>query len=438
MIWHFLKFLVSFVLPVFYKRVSAKNIHILHKKGPAIIAMNHPNAFADPIYLTYLSYPTRLNYLARGDVFKPGFASYMLEKIGIIPIFRVRDGGKEGLKKNDETYQIVNKLLANKSKIIVFAEGLCIQERRLRPLKKGVARMVFGAFEAINDENLTIIPVGVNYSQADKFRSTLFYNIGEPILVKKFIEEYKENAAKAQNRLLQHLEPKMKELITHINDPENDTLVVQVEELIKRGLLKEQGLNYKNLEDDFKVLQQITDKINIGSEKHPELIKELKSLLNIYFTALKKHQLKDWLLNPIFSNQLNYFNLFFRVVLVILGLPIYVIGFVANYLPLISSHLITIKMIKHKEFYSSFVVGIGMILFWINYIVLFVITDHYSPNKLWPILICLICILCGIFSLYYHPFVKKTNGLFRLLKNKSVKDNLTIQRKNIVSLINKF
>src|SRR6478609_8350002 len=125
MIWHFLKCLVSFVLPVFYKRVQSKNIHFLKTKGPVIIAMNHPNAFTDPIYLTYLTYPTRLNYLARGDVFKPGFASFMLEQIGIIPIFRVRDGGKEGLKKNDESYQVVNKLLARDGKIMVFAEGLC-------------------------------------------------------------------------------------------------------------------------------------------------------------------------------------------------------------------------------------------------------------------------------------------------------------------------
>ena len=438
MIYFFLKTLVSVVLPVFYKRVQSKNLHYLKVKGPVIIAMNHPNAFTDPIYLTYLAYPTRLNYLARGDVFKPGFASYMLEKIGIIPIFRVRDGGKEGLKKNDDSYLIVNKLLANCGKIMVFAEGLCIQERRLRPLKKGVARMVFGAFEAINDKNLIVIPVGVNYSQPDKFRSTLFYNIGEPILVKDFMEEYKLNVAKAQNKFLQHLEPRMKALITHIDDTENDALVIQVEELMKRDLLKKQGLCYKNLEDDFKVLQEITEKVNAASEKQPELLQELKPIANDYFDALEKNGLKDWLLNPLFSNQINYLNLSFRIVLIILGFPFYALGFLINYIPLIGSHLITIKMIKSREFYSSFVVGIGMLLFWINYSILFFITAHYSPNPLWPILICSFFILCGIFSLYYHPYLTKTKGLFRLLTKKTISLNLKRQREKIVSLINKF
>lgn len=438
MVFHFLKFLVSFVLPVFYKRVQVKNSHYLKIKGPVIIAMNHPNAFADPIFLTYLAYPTRLNYLARGDVFKPGIASYMLEKIGIIPIFRVRDGGKEGLKKNDETYQLVNKLLAQNGKIMVFAEGLCIQERRLRPLKKGVARMVFGAYEALNAENLVVIPVGVNYSAPDQFRSTLFYNVGEPILVKDFIADYQENAARAQNKFLQVLEPKMKALITHINDQSNDRLVEQVEILIKRSYLEKQQLNDKNLSDDFDVLKQITEKVNQAAEKHPEKIEEFKPLANHYFQALKKHRLKDWLLDPIHANKIGFLALSSRFVIILLGLPFFIVGFTFNYLPMIGSHLITVKMIKHREFYSSFVIGIGMILFWVNYLLLFFIVDHYSPNPLWPLLFCLVSVLCGGFSLYYRPFVKKTFGMMRLLSNKALAEDLRVQRQKLVSLINKF
>lgn len=438
MIWHFLKCLVSFVLPVFYKRVQSKNIRFLKTKGPVIIAMNHPNAFTDPIYLTYLTYPTRLNYLARGDVFKPGFASFMLEQIGIIPIFRVRDGGKEGLKKNDESYQVVNKLLARNGKIMVFAEGLCIQERRLRPLKKGVARMVFGAYEAINNENLVVIPVGVNYSQPDKFRSTLFYNIGEPILVKDFIGDYQENAARAQNKFLQHLEPRMKSLITHIDAKENDELVLQLEELWKPSLLKKQNLNPKNLADDFEVLQYITEKVNKASVEQPELVHDLKPFLKVYFKELKLHKLRDWLLDPTFAKKINYFNLCFRSLLIVLGFPLFAIGFLINYLPMAASHLITKKMIRNIEFYSSFVVGIGMLLFWTTYVVLFFILDHFSPHKLWPLLFCSVFILCGIFSLYYYPFVKKTRGLFRILTNRALALQLKKQRENILSLINKF
>ena len=75
MVWHLLKYWASFFIPAFYKRVQAKNIKNLQVKGPVIIAMNHPNAFTDPVAITYVSYPQRLKYLARGDAFRPGLVA---------------------------------------------------------------------------------------------------------------------------------------------------------------------------------------------------------------------------------------------------------------------------------------------------------------------------------------------------------------------------
>ena len=114
MIWEILRYWISFIIPIFYKRIQAKNIKNIQVNGPTIIAMNHPNAFTDPIIIAYLSYPAKVKYLARGDAFKPGIVTWFLSTIGIVPIFRIQDGGKEGLKKNDEAYSKVNELLKNK------------------------------------------------------------------------------------------------------------------------------------------------------------------------------------------------------------------------------------------------------------------------------------------------------------------------------------
>jgi len=86
---------MSFVIGVYFKRTKVKNSHYLKVKGPVIIAMNHPNAFMDPVAFTTLLYPPRVRYLARGDAFKKGIVTMLLESLGIIPIFRIQDGGKE-------------------------------------------------------------------------------------------------------------------------------------------------------------------------------------------------------------------------------------------------------------------------------------------------------------------------------------------------------
>ena len=438
MIWQTLRYLITFFLPSFYKRIQAKNLKNVQVNGPVIIAMNHPNAFTDPIYFCYVYYPWKSFFLARGDAFKPGLISYLLEAMGVVPIFRMQDAGKEGLKKNDESYQRVNYLLRKGSKIIVFAEGLCVQERRLRPLKKGVARMVFGAYEALNSDKLVVVPIGVNYSKPHRFRSNVFYNVGEPIPVKDFIPEYTQNPAKTYNTFLQVLEPKMRALITHIEDRQNDELVYQVEELCKKDELMSQGLDYTNLEHDFRVLTRLTEKVNAAARTNPELIAELKPLSRSYFKELEQSKLKDWLINPKQNKNVTWPVFTVRLMLLVMGAPIYVGALVGNYFPFILAHMLTKKNIKNIEFYSSIAIGSGMFLFWINYILWFTVIYTFSPSVLWPFCMCFLFALSAWFSLYYHPFMKKTFGMARILKNKPLALKLGRDREKLLSLINKF
>ena len=438
MIWHLIKYWITFFLPAFYKRIQGKNTERLSIKGPAIIAMNHPNAFTDPILFSYLIYPARTHYLARGDAFKPGLIAWLLERIGIVPIYRMQDGGKEGLKKNDEAYRRVNKLLKKNSKIMVFAEGLCVQERRLRPLKKGVARMIFGAYEALNNDQLVVYPVGVNYDAPDKFRSNVFYNVGEPILVKDFSLLYNENPTKAYNVFLQLLSAKMKELITHIDNRNYDQVVYQIECLCKKDWIKNQRLNYKNLEHDFMVTKQITEKVNTAVINNIEAVNQFKIKATDYFEELNQHQLEDSIIRLHQTKSFTFYHLTFRFILLLAGLPLYLIGLLGNYAPLVLTHKLTKKIAKTKEFYSSFAIGFAMILFSANYILWFNILYAFSPSIIWPMLLCLMLIFCGWFCLYYYHFKSKTPGIIRAFKNKRLLNQLSEKRTTLIDFINKF
>ena len=438
MVWHIVRYWVTFFIPFFYKRVQVNSIEHLKVKGPVILAMNHPNAFTDAVAFTFIAHPIRTKYLARGDAFKPGLISWILEQIGIVPIFRLQDAGKEGLLKNQSTFRKVNQLLQKNSKLIVFAEGICVQERRIRPLKKGVARMVFGAFEALKEDNLIVLPVGLNYNQPDKFRSNLYYNIGEPINVKDFIEAFRINPAKAQTNFLNILEPKMKELINQINQKENDEVVYFYENLCKRELLLEQQLNYKNLKDDFFVTKQITEKVNSVAQNNQTILNEFKLKARDYFNQLKKHRIKDWLINPKLNQRVNFYNLFFYFFIVTLFFPFYVIGIIGNYGAYLITKKLTRKIVKNKEFYSSIAIALGMIFFLINYLVWFFVIYLFSTNIFFPLFICFLFIMSGWFSLHYHQFKAKTFGMWRILKDKNLYNQFVLKRNELINLINAF
>lgn len=438
MVWHLLRYLMSIAVPTFYKGYQVKNAKYLKVKGPVIIALNHPNAILDPICFSLIVWPPKTMYMARGDAFKPGFASFFLESVGVVPIFRMRDGGKEGLKKNDETYKRVNELLIKNKKIMIFAEGLCVHERRLRPLKKGVPRMVFSSFEEINKPDLIVLPVGVNYNNTHKFRSNLFFNIGEPIKIKDHIERYREHPARTLNSFLNELQHKMRELVIHIEDPDNDTLVSQLEELLKRELCKKRHLNYKNLEHDFKITNEIVEMVNTVTKRSPDLIILLRGLCKDYFGVLHKNKIRDWLIDPRNKGQINSGSLFLRFFLLVLGSPLYVIGLIGNYLPYKLAGMLANKLAKNIEFHSSVSLASGSFLFLFNYIILFFISWWALPGLGWALLLTGLFLFSGWFSLYYHPYKQKAFGLLRTVKNKKLLADLRTKRQEIMDLIASF
>ena len=438
MLWHLLKLYMSVVVAVYFKRTKVKNLDYLKIKGPAILAMNHPNSFADPVAFSSMVYPPRVHYLARGDAFKKGLATWFLQQLGIIPIFRIQDGGKEGLMKNDETYNVVNKLLRKNAKIIIFAEGLCIQERRLRPLKKGVPRMIFGAVTDFPElANLVVIPIGVNYSDPSNFRSTLFFNVGKPIKITSYLEAYKEAPAKTMNQFLIDLAPRMKELIVNINHKHNEKVIEHIEEIYKDTYFKKHKFSIKNLEHDFKFSTHVADTINAAELNQPQKIKELSHQTTTYIKLLDQNKLKDWLLCPTKQYLISYGFLFLRCLILIVTLPIYLFGIIGNCVPFKLTEFLVRKNIKLVEFKASFNLGFGAVLFLINYSLIYTVFTIISPSYWGGIIAMLAFALAGRVCIALSPFRKKTWGIYKLLRLRRVQPNLlkqlSDQRKTIIS-----
>ena len=342
---------------------------------------------------------------------------------------------RKASKKNEETYERVYKLLSKNKKIMIFAEGLCIQERRLRPLKKGVPRMVFSGMEEINNRDLVVIPIGINYTNPKKFRSNIFFNVGEPIKVADFMADYKTHPAKTLNTFLKFLEPKMKELIIHINNPEIDKLIEWLEEILMSDWCKEQKLNRGNPEHQYTIGKQITAMVNKADEENKNLITELNAKCELYFENLKAFKIRDWLINPNNKSKINWFNFAFRTILLIVFAPVCLRGMLGNYLPYKISQKISDAKIKVVEFHAAFNMTIGTILTWLFYILQFSIAYSLAPNVGWPVLVVLNSFLTGKFVLYYYPFLLKTKGLFKVLTNKRSANELRKARLEISDLV---
>lgn len=432
MIWHILKYLLSFSIPSFYRRIQIKNVQYLKNNCPAIICSNHPNAFMDPIAFSYMVYPPRVRYMARGDAFKPGIVSKILQSIGIVPIFRMQDAGAEGVKKNIESYKVVYDLLKRNKKVMIFAEGICVQEKRLRPIKKGVPRLIFNAQQVLGDKDILIIPVCLNYSEPSQLGSTLFINVGKPFTVKGRMQEFDQNPNAVMLKMMDELYQRMLPLTIHIDNPANDELFEKTRELLSYHLCKQKNLNPDNLEDIFVVEKEIAEVINRASSLHPEYLNVFSDKIAQMYSIVEKYEVS---IPAIRAYSVPKLILFFKAIWLAIVYIVYdLMNWIVRaffYLPYIVSHRLAKKLSPSVEFYASFFLALSTFIFLFYFILFYWIMKHFVPPVV--ILIFIVLTMSFIPLLHYFPIFRRYFITFlKILKSKTFAVNLS---KNLNQII---
>jgi 1-acyl-sn-glycerol-3-phosphate acyltransferase len=120
--------------------VNIANPHYLNSKGPLLIVANHPNSFLDAVIIGAF-YQRKIHFLARGDVFQNPIFGYLLRSIGMIPVFRAREG-KEHLHRNSHTFQESVDIMKGGGAVLIFIEGICLNTHEIQPFKKGASRIL--------------------------------------------------------------------------------------------------------------------------------------------------------------------------------------------------------------------------------------------------------------------------------------------------------
>jgi 1-acyl-sn-glycerol-3-phosphate acyltransferase len=174
---------------IFCRRIIINKPGLLKKKGPLLLACNHPNSFLDAAILADL-FEEPVYSLARGDVFKKPFYRRILKTLKMFPVYRNSEG-VENLGINYETFDECKNIFKKNGVVLIFSEAKCVNEWHLRPLRKGTARLSFSSWSErtlqgspvgpLEEENtpLEVLPVGINYSSFRRFSKNVFINFGE-------------------------------------------------------------------------------------------------------------------------------------------------------------------------------------------------------------------------------------------------------------------
>jgi len=221
MLYKVLHLLIGAWMRIHLKRLFIRGLDNVPKNEPIILTCNHGNAFLDAV-LVAITLKRPVHFLTRADVFKKPWQRYILGKIKMIPVYRIRDG-LDSLEQNNETFARCSKILKDGGAILIFSEGNAHPEKRLRPLKKGSARIAFQSAEAMGwTSDLKIIPVGINYIEHTRFRTEVMLGFGPSITVSDFRSEYESDQARGLRAINHQIFQGIQQEMIHIPERAQD------------------------------------------------------------------------------------------------------------------------------------------------------------------------------------------------------------------------
>lgn len=130
--------------------------------------------------------------------------------------------------KVDQTkvYEAVFNRLGNGGCVGIFPEGGSHDRTELLPLKAGLAIMALGALAEDPDIGLKIVPVGMNYFHAHKFRSRAVVEFGAPYEVpKRLVDMYRSGQRREAIGELLDTTHQILSAVT-VSTPDYDTLMI--------------------------------------------------------------------------------------------------------------------------------------------------------------------------------------------------------------------
>jgi 1-acyl-sn-glycerol-3-phosphate acyltransferase len=273
----------------YFRRIDLANTENIPKNAAVILAANHPTTFIEPCILAcYLEEP--LHFLARGDFFKNPIAAKLLSGVHIIPVFRLRDGGIEKVKTNYESFDRSHQVLAQHKTLMILADGRCIHEKRLRPIRKGTARIALGAIDNTDLEEVYIVPVGVNFTYPERVRSDVMINCGKAIKASDYFADYQESPSHAINKLTQELQDRLAAEVVIIDDIRDEPLVENLLRIYRTENPVPLNVSFTNDNKQLRAEKQIADRVNALAESEKSA---LAALTHDYFSRLQRMRVSD-------------------------------------------------------------------------------------------------------------------------------------------------
>lgn len=432
MLYRILKLIVGIGIRLYYREIKVKGRKNIPTDAPLILIANHPNTLMDAWMIGHIC-PRPIHFMAKGTLFKGKWKMKLLRSLNMIPINRVGEGRTAGVS-NQDSFKACYDILEEGKTLLIFPEGTSFQERHLRELKSGTARIALEA-ELRNEGKLDIqvVPIGLNYSQAEKFRSRVLVDIGEALSAQDFLKDYRENASKGARKMTEQFRMRLEGLLVNSNTKEEQALIDRIAAIMRSRYTKE---GQENVKSEMNLLKKIRDRMDDFKVTEAWKSEEIHALVETIEWESNQLQIQTDFLDRRFRSTMFLRQVLFSILFLLLAIPFFLFGMVHNFLQYKLIDLLIPKLTKDIEYYAPLAVLLGLLFYPLVYVLFLYGVGSYFDFTFWQkTLYFTLMPLSGLFAYFFNRYLQhigyKWKYIFLMIRQKEVVLSLKEKRERL-------
>jgi 1-acyl-sn-glycerol-3-phosphate acyltransferase len=329
-----LKNIAILAVRLVYRSVEVRQQPGETTSGPQLTVSNHFGGFADALILAY-ALDRVPRFIARDVIWRIPIAKQIMEFARAIPTHKPEDKGPAG---NDQMFGSTYEALGEGDLIMIFPEGITVDDPSMARIKTGAARIALGA-RASGVEGIQIVPSGIHYDDKASLRSKVWVNVGSALDLDAEIERYAppgtpQDASNhdAVRALTADIEERLRRSAPNYVDWEEERTLSEAAAITLRTV--PEATPDVDYGDE-------SDLANLLSQRSPEAKASIASALDRYVADLDAAGLNDRQMATSYQSRRSFLGrIAWNIIVGLLLLPFAFAGLVINLMPFVLLWLI--------------------------------------------------------------------------------------------------